>query len=171
MKKKYPFLILLIFLILGIGIFTGIHFSQSIKKQNDTNNRLMENIKNTNQDITNEIQLYNENKKKIATYLSSYYAEQFQTDYETIYKLYQQEDQIMKKIEQKRTFLKKKCGQSLYPDQEVNSICNKYEKTYQKLLEVYQNDISAFNDTISLYNEDATQKLEYFQANDRKSEE
>ena len=63
MKKKYPFLILLIFLILGIGIFTGIHFSQSIKKQNDTNNRLMENIKNTNRDITNKIQLYNENKK------------------------------------------------------------------------------------------------------------
>ena len=107
MKKKYPFLILLIFLILGIGIFTGIHFSQSIKKQNDIIHPIMENIKNTNRDITNKIQLYNENKKKIATYLSSYYADQFQTDYETIYKLYQQEDQIMKKIEQKRIQLKK----------------------------------------------------------------
>lgn len=72
------------------------------------------------------------------------------------------EDKIVSGIKEEKGELDKNCRDYVSLKASVNSICSNYASTYQKLLEVYQGDIAAFNEIVSLYNESATDKVKLF---------
>ena len=119
-------------------------------------------IENTYQEFTQNISSYNEKKKEITGYLESYYEEKFKEEYARIYTLYEEADKIVSGIKEESEELDKSCRDYVSLKSSVNSICFNYASTYQKLLEVYQGDIAAFNEIVSLYNESATDKVKLF---------
>ena len=119
-------------------------------------------IENTYQEFTQNISSYNEKKKEITGYLESYYEEKFKGEDARIYTLYEEADKIVSGIKEESEELDKSCRDYVSLKSSVNSICSNYASTYQKLLEVYQGDIAAFNEIVSLYNESATDKVKLF---------
>ena len=119
-------------------------------------------IENTYQEFTQNISSYNEKKKKITGYLESYYEEKFKEEYASIYTLYEEADKIVSGIKDEKGELDKNCRDYVSLKSSVNSICSNYASTYQRLLEVYQGDIAAFNEIVSLYNESAPDKVDSF---------
>ena len=119
-------------------------------------------IENTYQEFTQNISSYNEKKKEITGYLESYYEEKFKEEYARFYTLYEEADKIVSGTKEESEELDKSCRDYVSLKASVNSICSNYASTYQKLLEVYQGDIAAFNEIVSLYNESATDKVKLF---------
>ena len=159
--KKIGISILAIFL---LGITIGLIYTKNFTEDKNKSLQKMNQIKESNSKLKDNIISYNKNKKEITEYLSIYYEEQFIKDYPTIIDLFNKNETIIKEVSQQEKTLNTNCKNQIYQDKEVNNICKTYAKTYQKLLEVYQKDIESFNQTITIYNENTEEKLDLFQS-------
>ena len=158
MKKRWIIGGILL-VVLGGCAFLG---WKSVQKSREGLKKREGEIENTYQEFTQNISSYNEKKKEITGYLESYYEEKFKEEYARIYTLYEEADKIVSGTKEESEELDKNCRDYVSLKSSVNSICSNYASTYQKLLEVYQGDIAAFNEIVSLYNESATDKVKLF---------
>ena len=150
--------------ILLLGITIGLIYTKNFTEDKNKSLQKMNQIKEDNSKLRDNIISYNKNKKEITEYLSIYYEEQFIKDYPTIIELFNKNEALIKQVSQQEKTLNTNCKNQIYRDKEVNNICKTHTKTYQKLLEVYQKDIESFNQTITIYNENTEEKLELFQS-------
>lgn len=150
--------------ILLLGITIGLIYTKNFTEDKNKSLQKMNQIKEDNSKLKDNIISYNKNKKEITEYLSIYYEEQFIKDYPTIIELFNKNEALIKQVSQQEKTLNTNCKDQIYRDKEVNNICKTHTKTYQKLLEVYQKDIESFNQTITIYNENTEEKLELFQS-------
>ena len=150
--------------VLLVGITVGVIYTKNFTEDQNKSLQKMNQIKESNNNLKENIISYNQNKKSITEYLSIYYEEQFIKDYPTIMDLFNKNETIIKEVSQQEKKLNTNCQNQIYQDKEVNQICNTHSKTYQKLLEVYQKDIKSLNKTIELYNEGKEDKLALFQS-------
>ncbi len=158
MKKRWIIGGILLVILGGCAFFTW----KNVQKSRETLKTREGEIENTYQEFTQNISSYNEKKKEITGYLESYYEEKFKEEYLSIYTLYEEADKIISGTKEEKMKLDKNCRDYVSLKSSVNSICSKYSNTYQKLLEVYQGDIAAFNEVVSLYNESTTDKVDSF---------
>ena len=150
--------------ILLLGITIGLIYTKNFTEDKNKSLQKMNQIKEDNSKLRDNITSYNKNKKEITEYLSIYYEEQFIKDYPTIIELFNKNEALIKQVSQQEKTLNTNCKDQIYRDKEVNNICKTHTKTYQKLLEVYQKDIESFNQTLTIYNENTEEKLELFQS-------
>ena len=150
--------------ILLLGITIGLIYTKNFTEDKNKSLQKMNQIKEDNSKLRDNIISYNKNKKEITEYLSIYYEEQFIKDYPTIIELFNKNEALIKQVSQQEKTLNTNCKDQIYRDKEVNNICKTHTKTYQKLLEVYQKDIESFYQTITIYNENTEEKLELFQS-------
>lgn len=150
--------------ILLLGITIGLIYTKNFTEDKNKSLQKMNQIKESNSKLKDNIISYNKNKKEITEYLSIYYEEQFIKDYPTIIELFNKNETLIEQVSQQEKTLNTNCKNQIYQDKEVNNICKTHAKTYQKLLEVYQKDIESFNQTITIYNENTEEKLELFQS-------
>ena len=153
-----------ILIVLVLGITVGLICSKNFMEDKNKSLQKMNQIKESNNNLKENIISYNQNKKSITEYLSIYYEEQFIKDYPTIIDLFNKNETIIKEVSQQEKKLNTNCKNQIYRDKEVNNICKTHANTYQKLLEVYQKDIDSFNQTITIYNDNTEEKLNLFQS-------
>ena len=150
--------------ILLLGITIGLIYTKNFTEDKNKSFQKMNQIKESNNILKENIISYNKNKKAITEYLSIYYEEQFIKDYPIIIELFNQNETVIEQISQQEKILNGNCKNQIYQDKEVNNICKTHAETYQKLLEVYQKDIESFNQTIMIYNDNTEEKLNLFQS-------
>ena len=153
-----------ILIVLVLGITVGLICSKNFMEDKNKSLQKMNQIKESNNNLKENIISYNQNKKSITEYLSIYYEEQFTKDYPIIIELFNQNETVIEQISQQEKILSSNCKNQIYQDKEVNNICKTHANTYQKLLEVYQKDIESFNQTITIYNDNTEEKLNLFQS-------
>ena len=153
-----------ILIVLVLGITVGLICSKNFMEDKNKSLQKMNQIKESNNNLKENIISYNQNKKAITEYLSIYYEEQFTKDYPIIVELFNQNETVIEQISQQEKILSSNCKNQIYQDKEVNNICKTHANTYQKLLEVYQRDIESFNQTITIYNDNTKEKLNLFQS-------
>ncbi len=151
-------------LLIGIVILLGIIISITlwIKKLNEDSKEsliIMNEIKEIYQSFEKNIDIYNETRTSLATYLEDSYIEELPKVHSEIISLL---SDIEKNLQEDESIIKKldeRCPNKIFQEKEVNNICNSYQIYYEKLVNIYVNDTIKVNKLIGNYNQDRTNPL------------
>ncbi len=119
-------------------------------KQNTKNN--MESINKNYQSLTVNVTKYNEIRTKYSSLSSVLIMDSYDKKHEEITALLNEYNDVMKKIDNNIININLRC-KGLYNDIEINKICNSYKVTYEKIVNLYVDDLKQYNDFIVKYNE------------------
>ncbi len=159
MKKVRNIIIVLITLVLGSGIIFLVYNilnANKLKKEN------IDEIKNTYNDLTQNINEYNDIRTKYNEKLSSFVLTTYEEEHEEYTNLLKEYNENIKKIDTNIDKLKEKCN-ILYNDININKICSNYETMYEKIINIYVTDLNMYNDKIKKYNEYKNKEIALFE--------
>lgn len=146
MKK---ILILLVILFLMATVFLFVINYKNEKRLLESN---MGKIRDSYTSLSNNVSEYNSIREELNNKLSSFFYDSFLKEkdgYEAILSNY---NTVIKNIDLDISLLDKNCD-VLYKDSDINKICRTYKSLYEKLINIYVNDLNNYNERITGYNE------------------
>ena len=150
---------ILIGIILIIFIAFVVIFILTTRKDKLETERNMENIKKNYNLLTNSVNKYNEIRTKYGEMSSVLLMDKYEESHEEYTKLLSDYNKVMKDIDTYITNISFRCKHN-YSDSEVNKVCDNYQELYEKLVNLYINDINNYNKFIDKYNEYKNTELE-----------
>lgn len=164
MKKRHIIIIITIMIII-IVILGIIKFIKNFQNDANKSQVIMNEITEYYSKLEENILEYNKNRETLNDKTSSYYQESFNTDYLNIINNLKEYDQTISKIKTNIEIINKDCGNNIFSNANVNNICNTYQETYEKIINVYMNDVNNFNNLVDLYNKETSSDLMKFTSN------
>lgn len=153
---------ILIGIILIIFIAFVVIFVLTTRKDKLETERNMENIKKNYNLLTTSVNYYNEIRTKYATMSSVLLMDKYEESHEEYTKLLTDYNKVMKDIDTYITNISFRCNNK-YSDTEINKVCDNYKELYEKLVNLYVNDLNNYNKFIDKYNDYKNTELEKFE--------
>ncbi len=153
---------ILIGVILIIFIAFVVIFVLSMRKDKLATERNMENIKKNYNLLTNSVNDYNEIRTKYAEMSSVLIMDKYEENHEAYTTLLTDYNKVMKDIDSYITNISFRCNNK-YSDSEVNKVCDNYQELYEKLVNLYVNDLNNYNKVIDKYNDYKNTEIEKFE--------
>ena len=150
MKKIIKIIIPII--ILGIITALIVNYVLNIKEAQKEMNKNSEIIKNNYEKFTSSIEPYNKIRTDYITISSNFYYDTYKQKHEEYINILTKYNEIITEIDTAVDYIASRCD-VIYKDSKTNSICSNYQKTYEKLINLYINDLSDYNNKITKYNE------------------
>ena len=152
-KKKIIVIGSIIITIVVIAIITII----IVNKKN--NQKRKDNIESAYQGLVKNVERYNNIREDAKLIINEFYYSTIEDEYDNDIKLFDDYSKILKDIKENINVLDNNCKIGLN-----DKACNKYKITYEKLVNIYINDVNNFNKKLTLYNEEelSENKLEQY---------
>lgn len=147
-KKIGITLIIISFIILLVVIVSYILNINESKKEMEENKQL---IKFNYQELSDEIKNYNQIRSEYINLSKEFYYETYEEKQPSYTNLFTKYNQTIENIDKYINNIEGKCN-VIYDQLEVNNICSNYKKTYEKIINIYINDITDYNNKIDGYN-------------------
>ena len=147
-KNKY------LLIIIGVIIANTIILIMAITMHNDkkvTQNN-MDNIKKNYELFSKKVTEYNEIRTKYNEMSTVLIMDSYEKKHEDFVTLFTEYNEVIKNIDNYITNISIRCNR-LYPEIEINNICNGYKTAYDKIVDLYIDDVTAYNNFIDEYNE------------------
>ena len=160
MKKKIIVIIVVLILLIGLGvfIFLGVNRYKQDKKLAADN---MAVIEKNYKELQNNVANYNQYRNDFGELVKDIYLDSFKEKNDSYLELLNKYNDTMEKIDKNIANIKDKCNR-LYTDSEINKICNNYEKTYEKLVNIFIADVNKYNEKVNEYNEYKNEEVSLF---------
>ncbi len=154
MKKKN------ILIILGIIVLTGLIIAIiiGIKSSKEAKNNAEYIRKNYNL-LADKITKYNEIREEYTNMSKVLLMDSYMDSHNDYVELIDNYGSVVTDIDSYISNINFRCNR-LYSDKEINNICNNYKKIYEKLVNLYVNDINSYNDFLDKYNKYKDSSLE-----------
>lgn len=142
-KKKIIVIGSIIIAIVVIAIITIIIINKkNIQERKD-------NIENAYQKLIKNVERYNNIREDVKLIINEFYYNKIEDEYDNDIKLFDDYSSILEDIKKDIDILDNNCKNGLN-----DKVCNKYKITYEKLVNIYINDVNNFNKKLALYNEE-----------------
>lgn len=117
------------------------------------------NIENAYRNLVEEVNKYNNIRDDIKIIIDEFYYNKINDEYEDDMKLFDDYSDILKNIKKDIEILDDNCQRKIN-----DKICNGYKIIYERLVNIYINDINNFNKKLELYNAEdlSDKKLELY---------
>ena len=158
MSKKKLFITISIILVISIVIVLLV---VSINKDKDMINKNMEIIKDSYNNLSDNVDEYNRIRTELSGKLSDFIYESYEEEHDSYIELLNIYNNNIKNIDENVEKINGRC-QFIYSDKDVNKICDSYKKIYEKLINIYIDDINNYNDKITSYNNYKESNIELF---------
>lgn len=161
MKKKIIIITSIILLLLVIGILILIN---NIYKDKTLLAENIDYINNNYDNMKKEINNYNNVRLEVSDIINNFYFDLIEENYESNKKILDKYTLVIDNITDYTKKLDSKCD-IIYSDSNVNKNCKNYKDNYEIIVNVYVNDILAYNDKINSYNIENNKKLSLYETN------
>ena len=131
------------------------------KEKRDINNN-MEQIRKSYSFLTGSINKYNDIRTEYIDKTSVLILDDFKDKHADFINILDQYNEVMKNIDSYISNINYRC-MYLYNDNEINNICNSYKGIYEKVVNLYVNDLNNYNNLITKYNEYNEEKLPLYE--------
>lgn len=147
MNKKIRFYEISVFIfVVGLFLLVGIYnYYQDI-------NKVAVAIVNSYNDLSDNVINYNDIRSELEKLLSEFSYDSFSKDIDKYNDLFVRYNNVIKDIDNNINNIDDRCNY-LYKDSSVNEICNNYKNLYEKLINIYIEDLSNYNKIVISYNE------------------
>ena len=155
LKKSviYGFILIIIIVIIALILMVN-----KDKKNTQNNTDIIVNNYNL---LSDNVKQYNEIREKFMKETSGVFIDDYIDEQEDFEDLLHEYSSVMTDIDKYIEKIDSKCKEK-YNSKEAGKICNNYKVTYEKLVNLYINDINSYNDIITKYNEYRNKSLELF---------
>lgn len=113
--------------------------------------------------LTNSVDKYNETREKFNDLSNGLVLDNYKAKNDEFITLLTNYNKIINNIDNYVTNIRAKCN-LVSSASEVSNICASYSVTYEKLVNLYVNDINKYNEIITKYNEFKDEELALFEA-------
>lgn len=152
MNSKKIFIISgVIIVFLGLIIFIIIAI-QNIKKDQKQTIESINYIKEKYKILSDNVPKYNKMRSNYIEASKVLILDDYESVYEGFTNFMKDYNDLIKEFDNDVTLLDSKCDK-IYPDKETNDICGYYKELYEKIVNLYINDIKEYNKFIASYNE------------------
>lgn len=148
--KRIKNLLIIIGTIIVITIVLIIVITMHNDKKMTQNN--MENIKKNYELFSKSVTKYNEIRARYSEMSAVLIMDNYEKKHEEFVTLLTEYNDVIKSIDNYITNISIRCNR-LYPEIEINNICNGYETSYEKIVNLYVDDLISYNSFIDKYNE------------------
>ena len=155
MRSKKNILIIISIIVVVSFILIIVFKTNQDRKETDNN---MQIIKKNYALLSNNVNKYNEIRNKYSEMSNVLIMDTYKEKHEDYITLITEYNDVIKEIDNYINNINLRCN-TIYPDIEINNICSSYKKTYEKLINLYVNDINNYNDFITKYNEYKKEEL------------
>ena len=112
----------------------------------------MEVINTNYKELQDNVLEYNNIRTEYSSKIKDVYLDSFKDKIEEYNSLLDKYNKVIEKIDKNIDNINNKYNM-LYNDININKVCNSYKVSYEKLINLYINDINNYNDKIKEYNE------------------
>lgn len=158
MKNKKNIIIIVGIIVIGL---IAIFLVYNILNASKTKKENIDEIKNSYNNLTEEVKKYNEIRTKYNEKLSNFILDRYKDEHEEYISLLNEYNETIKNIDIYINNLSNKCN-ILYDNVNINKICSNYQEMYEKLINIYITDIKTYNNNIKKYNEYKNDTIEEF---------
>ena len=155
MKNKKQVLIAVGAVVLITFIIIIILTTSKDKKETQNN---MASIKNNYELLTKSVSKYNDIRSNYKEKSSVLLMNTYKDKHEEFTKLMEEYNSVITEIDNYIANINLRCNR-LYPEIEINNICNGYKLTYEKIVNLYISDVNQYNNFITNYNEYKKEEL------------
>lgn len=150
----------IVFYIIGIIILIGIFilFISIINGKKEASKNMAV-IRSSYTSLSESVNTYNEIRTELGDLLNNFMYDSFNEEQDKYKDIFIKYDEVIKKIDSNISNIDDRCNY-IYSDNEVNKICNNYKGIYEKLINLYINDIDNYNNKVSSYNEYSNSDIE-----------
>lgn len=160
MKRKYVIFIIIGVLTIILLSFIGYNFIDEQKEKRIENQEKITTIKNDYDLFSKEATHFNEIKAKYDNKINSIFYNTLSSENEAILKILEEYKNSIKKITEIGNRLKENCELSLTKE-EIKTICESNETSFNTAKEVYNQDIEKYKKLILDYNEWVKNRTDY----------
>lgn len=160
MKNKRIVVIVSI-LVIMVALLTV--FFVNITKDSKNTKLNVDSIKKSYALLTDSVNKYNETREKFNTLTTGLVLDNYKEKHDEFIELLTNYNKIINNIDNYVANIKAKCA-LVSSTSEVSNICASYDTTYEKLVNLYVNDINKYNEIITKYNEFKKEELALFEA-------
>ena len=146
-KKMIIIITILIILIGGISLLIA-----NIMKEKKESTKNIEIIEYNYNELSTNVSEYNQIRSDLSEKLNNFFYDKYPKEHETYVELLTKYNNNIKKIDKNISNINDRCN-VIYKDKNINSICNNYKVTYEKLINLYITDLTNYNNKITSYNE------------------
>ena len=143
-----------IVLISGISIFV-VNIMDAKKEMEKNANYIRENY----QDLSKNVESYNQIRTNYTDMSKDFILDTYKDSHQEYLNLLTKYNETIKDIDKNIENISSKCD-LIYDDTEVNKICQSYDTLYEKLINLYVNDLTNHNEIINKYNNYKSDNLE-----------
>lgn len=158
MKNKKNIIIIVGIIVIGL---IAIFLVYNILNASKTKKENIDEIKNSYNNLTEEVKKYNEIRTKYNEKLSNFILDRYKDEHKEYISLLNEYNETIKNIDIYINNLSNKCN-ILYDNVNINKICSNYQEMYEKLINIYITDIKTYNNNIKKYNEYKNDTIEEF---------
>jgi len=156
-KKKIIITIIIVILIITFITIYIININKS-RKEMQNNSEI---VKTNYEKLTSYVKTYNEIRTKYTNLSSNFFYETYKDKHNEYVSLLTEYNNIIEKIDNSIDNIDIRCN-VIYNDKSINSICSNYKVTYEKLINLYINDLTDYNQKLSGYNDYKKDNIEEF---------
>lgn len=147
-KKKVIIAIVCVFLIV---LFILVLIMNIVKERKELNNN-MDVIKKNYSELSTNVATYNEIRTDLLEKLNNFTYEAYPKEKEAYTEILTKYNENIQKIDNNVSKIDQLCT-VIYKDISINKICDNYKLTYEKLINLYVDDLTNYNKKVTSYNE------------------
>lgn len=164
MKKKSIIIVSIVLIIIIVIVTLIMIFINNLNKDKELVEDNMKRITESYDTLKEEVGNYNNLRYDILVFINNFYYDTIEDNYSSNLEILNNYDNVINKITNEIKVLDSKCD-VVYPNEEINNICNNYKNDYETIVNVFMNDINNYNNKLSSYNKDNNKNLELFKSN------
>lgn len=149
-KKSIKIVIIFGILILIIGLISILIANIMKEKKESTKN--MEIIEYNYTELIANVSEYNQIRSDLSNKLNNFIYDNYLSEHESYVELLTKYNNNIKEIDKNISNINERCN-VIYKDLSINKICDSYQITYEKLINLYVADLINYNNKITSYNE------------------
>lgn len=160
MQKKNKKIIIITSIVISILLIAIILILNIV---NDKKNlqKNMQIIKYNYNELSIAVTEYNQIRTNLSELLNNFIYEEYPNNHSRYVELLKNYNSNINKIDDYVEVINNKCN-VIYIDIEVNKICDSYDDLYEKLINLYVQDLNNYNNKITSYNEYKKENIELF---------
>lgn len=150
MKKSKKLIIIISILVLLIGGISLLIVNIMKDKKEITKN--IEVIKYNYNELSQNVLEYNGIRRELSEKLNNFMYDKFLNDKEEYEEILTKYNTNINKIDNNIKNIDDRC-KNIYNDKDINNICKSYKTNYEKIINIYINDLTNYNNKVTSYNE------------------
>ena len=157
--KNLPHILLVMgFFMLVVGC--GSSYISGLQNDHKKVNKRMHDVTDTYKEFTINVKLFNEERDILhKTTLSNTYYDVFYTNDKGIKNSISNYEAMLDEINKKVVSLDNLCADVYYVDKDINNNCKTYKEVYEKVNNIFINDVKDYNNNVYKYNQHNEKQL------------